>query len=51
MARKRKKKDKRIDHNDVLSGSVTVSAHDLARLIRRINPTGKNIPPKKEAER
>ena len=51
MIQKRKKKGRIINHKDVLSGKVTISADELARLIHRINPTGKNIPAKKEAER
>ena len=51
MVQKRKKKGWKINHNDVLKEKVTISAHELVRLIHRINPTGKNIPTKKEAER
>ena len=51
MVQRRKKKGRKINHNDVLKEKVTISAHELVKLIHRINPTGKNIPSKKESER
>jgi len=51
MAKKRKRKASRIDPNDVLEGNITPSAQELARLIHRINPTGQDLPSRKEAER
>lgn len=51
MVQKRKKRGRRIDYNDVLEENVTISAHELVRMIHRINPTGKDIPSKKEAKR
>ncbi|MDA3788861.1 MAG: hypothetical protein PF503_10260 [Desulfobacula sp.] len=54
MAAKKKRKNKRLQHKeleDILAGRVSVTALELIRLIRRINPTKKNIAQKETEKR
>lgn len=54
MAAKKKRKNKKLQHKeleDILAGRVSVTALELIRLIRRINPTKKDIAQKETEKR